>query len=220
MSIARTKTTKAAKEYSCEKCREPILKGESYISYKVGFRSRFVHRRHDLPGCRPRSSELESSMLSGAYAAIESAEDALSAGGFESPEDIASVMEEAAEGLREVAQQYSDAADSMGGAGEEMQERAEMIEAAADSFEEDDFTDYHTECESCDGSGKDTCPGCDGTGEADGSDPDTEEPETCEQCDGTGEVDCEAEGCDEGQVWDPGAAVEAAQSLLSDAELP
>ena len=133
MSMAKLKTQRAAKEYECEACREQILRGESYISYKVGFRSRYVHRRHDLPGCRPKPSERESSLVADCYAAQEDFE----AGTYESVDDIESAMQEVAERFREVAQQYDDASTDENGTewNVEAAERRDIVEAAADELD-------------------------------------------------------------------------------------
>lgn len=210
MSIARVYSHPSRKEYTCEKCRQPIPKGDTYLSYKVGFRSRYTHRRH--VGCRPRNSELESSMLSEAYAAVEGAEDAISSA--EVAEDFTAALEEAASGIREVAEQYREAAEAMGGAGYENEERADALESAADELESVDFDDNTEDCEVCEGSGKLDCENCAGTGEVDGNAGD------CSICNGTGEYDCDGEGCDNGQVFSADAAREAAQEALDAIEWP
>lgn len=222
MSIARVYSHPSRKEYTCEKCRQPIPKGDTYLSYKVGFRSGYTHRRH--VGCRPRNSELESSMLSEAYAAVEGAEDAISSA--EVAEDFTAALEEAASGIREVAEQYREAAEAMGGAGYENEERADALESAADELESVDFDDNTEDCEVCEGSGKVKCETCDGTGEDDSADPveadgdEVTDAESCAVCDGTGEVDCEEEGCEGGQVFSADAAREAAQEALDAIEWP
>jgi hypothetical protein len=155
VSIARINRSKFAarlgKQIKCEKCREPIEKGETYIWYFVGFRSRLKHVRHDRPECRPRTSELESSNKAEAFAAIEEAEDALAALRGEPGEasDIDEIVSAAAESINEVAGQYREADESFGGGGSTVSaEIADELEGAAqelESFQAD--TDEPDACE-------------------------------------------------------------------------
>ncbi len=142
MSQARlyqsTFAARQGKTLKCEKCGEPIVKGERYIWFKVGFRSPFKHVRHMRH--QPLDSERESSLLSGVMSAREDAESNIAGlmwnGDAESLiSDIRSELESAADGWRDVAGQYADAAESMGeGAGANMQETADSIESAADEL--------------------------------------------------------------------------------------
>jgi hypothetical protein len=166
MSLAKLHHQKARKEYTCEKCQATIPKGHEYIGYTVGFRSKYVHRRHT--DCAPRPSERESSMLADAYAAVEGAEDSMD--GLGSPDEFADVMADCASGIREVAEEYRAAAESMGSAGEENNERADTLDAVADELESVDFESCTMECEECEGTGKvngdaeTDCDNCDGEG--------------------------------------------------------
>jgi len=144
MSQARIKTSRFAARQgatlACQKCGEPIEKGEVYRWYFVGFRSRFKRVRCLRSGCTPRRSELESSAMAGAYSAVEGAEDALAALRLAGPEDdassVVSAVEEAASGIREVADQYREADEAFGGGGmTQSGELADMAEEAADALE-------------------------------------------------------------------------------------
>lgn len=181
MSLAKTKTTKAAKEYTCEKCREAILKGESYISYKVGFRSRYVHRRHDLPGCRPRPSERESSKLADVYAAQESAQDALDSldSNNASIEELESIRDEFAQAIRDVAEEYSEASTDDNGTvfNVDAEDRAYTLESAADEIENVDLESSRSDCQNCDGTGR--------YDQADREDGGAD----CDECEGSGSID-------------------------------
>jgi hypothetical protein len=126
---------------ACENCRNPIAKGEEYIWYKVGFRSSYKHVRCLRSACAPRESERESSLMAGVYSASEDAEANIANTTF-TPGDydgfvseLKSHLESAAEGWRDVASQYADAAESMGGAGSNMEETSYSIEGAADELE-------------------------------------------------------------------------------------
>ena len=146
MSQARVQTSTFAARLGatiqCGHCQRAIEKGEKYRWFKVGFRSRYKHIRCFRSDCTPRMSELESSLLSGAYSAIEGAEDTLRALDSSDPEDdtsnIDAAVNEAADGVREVADQYREAADAMGSAGEALEEKAQEIEDAV--FELESFS--------------------------------------------------------------------------------
>lgn len=134
---------------TCDRCGKEIRPGDPYRWYAVGFRSHFKRVRCTDAKCTPRPSELESSQLSEAYAAQEAAEDELRALRDGDPEDdassVRSAIETAAEGIRECAQLYRDAAEASPTGlvfGEDLNERADDIEAAADEldgFYPDDF---------------------------------------------------------------------------------
>lgn len=151
MSLARVTTQKAAKPYNCDRCKAEIVRGETYRAYKVGFRTRHRNIRCMKADCAPRDSELESSKLAGAYAAIEAGHDDVDAA--TTADEITAALETAAEGLREVAGEYTEAAEAMGEAGYEMTERAETLESSADTLESTSLSDIE-ECEQCDGTGE------------------------------------------------------------------
>lgn len=143
MSQARVKTSKFAarqgKTLTCQSCRREIEKGEVYRWWFKGFRSRFKHVRC-MTCPAPRASELESSNRADAYAAVEAAEDALTAFREGDPEEDASGVEsavnEAGSGIREVVDQYREADESFGGGGmTQSGEIADELEEAADTLE-------------------------------------------------------------------------------------
>ena len=137
MSLARIYHTKRSqKDLTCEKCRQPIPKGTPYLYFYVGFRSKYKHTRHD--SCAPRNSERESSMKSGAYAAIEAAEDSLRALDPETAEasEVEEIVSEAASALQETIDQYREADESWGGGGyTQSAEIADEIEASQQDLE-------------------------------------------------------------------------------------
>lgn len=145
MSVARLNRSKFAARLgatlACENCRNQIAKGETYLWYKVGFRSSYKHVRCLRSSCAPRESERESSLMAGVYSASEDAEYNIAnttfvAGDYDGfVSELKSHLESAAEGWRDVASQYADAAESMGGAGSNMEETSYSIEGAADELE-------------------------------------------------------------------------------------
>jgi phage FluMu protein Com len=171
MSVARVQTSKFAARKGatlrCGKCGKQIAKGEGYLWFKVGFRSRYKQVRCQTVGCYPTASERESSKMAGVYAAQESAaasiaEAALGDDPASFVDDLRSTLESAADDWRSVAEEYRDAAEAMGsyGAGANMDETANSIEYAADELgnwspDEDEPTpcDEHDEytpgCEGC-----------------------------------------------------------------------
>lgn len=160
MSQARVYTSprnagRKGKRLVCESCRNEIPKGEPYRWFKVGFRSRYKHVRCMRHQCTPTRSQLESSKMSGVYAAVETAESAVNGvawGGDAADvvQQLKSALEDAGSEFETVADEYSEAAEAMGGAGEQMKTVADSIRDAASelsSFEpSEDEPDFDT-CE-------------------------------------------------------------------------
>lgn len=139
----------------CGKCGEPIEKGQSYRWFKVGFRSRTKYIRCYKSGCTPKQSEMTTSKMAGVYAAIEDAEANLNAL-LGSPEDdtssIKSELESAAQSIRDVADEYREAADASPTGlvfGEDLNERADAVEAGADEIENWDAENEEPDFDSC-----------------------------------------------------------------------
>jgi hypothetical protein len=220
MSIARVTTVqKSRKPGKCEKCGIDLPVGSTYRHFKVGFRSRHVHKRCMASACSPKTSELESSMLSDVYAAMEDAED--QAGSVESVEDAQEILQVLADAIREVASAYEEASTNDDGVvfNTEAEERQQVLESAADDLESITLDDDTTaDCEACGGTGKVTCEQCDGSGSE--TTDEADEPEECGACLGTGETDCDAEECNDGQVLDPDALQSALIDAINGVELP
>lgn len=104
------KKSKVGKEIQCGRCQAPIVPGETYFYFSVGFRGSKSIRcsKH-----RPRQSELTGSKLSGAYAAMESVEDAMN-DKLATKETIADALESAASDVESVRDEYQDSYDSLG----------------------------------------------------------------------------------------------------------
>ncbi len=159
MSVARVYVSpsfaaRKGKTIKCESCGRAIEKGQPYRWFKVGFRSNWKHIRCMRSECTPRRSTLESSKMSGIYAAIETAEDSIGAVDWNgSAEDVVSSLKDALETagseFEDVASEYSEAAYSMGGAGESMQNVADSIENAASDLQSWDPNDEEPDFEQC-----------------------------------------------------------------------
>lgn len=201
MSIARVKQSAFAARkgatLSCHRCRREIAKGEVYLWWFKGFRSRFKHVR--CTACpRPRSSELESSNLAEAYAAQETAEDALDAMGEPGDSsDIDQVVGDMASSIEEVASTYREADEAFGGSGAtvsgEMADNLEQAQSDLEQFQAEEFDEDPRWCELHDG---------------DGVEADAAREEPCEDCD---RIQAEQK-----QTWWDGQ-VEAARDAVSSA---
>lgn len=126
---------RAAKETACDKCRKVIKKGDPYKWAKG--RSTGKKIRCEELGCKFRPSDLTGSdKLARLYGAQEAADDALGAWipgeGLAALEELCAAM---AEELRDVSNEYRDAAEAMGAAGGESEEKADNIEEWADEIQ-------------------------------------------------------------------------------------
>lgn len=154
MSIARVKTSAFAARKGatlrCQRCQREIAKGEVYRWWFVGFRSRY--KRVRCMTCpAPRTSELESSRLSEAYAAVETAEDALDA--VEAPGDegdLESILQDAASEIQSLADDYRSADEQFGGGGgTDSGQRADDLEQAAQDLEGWDAEEFDNDGHWC-----------------------------------------------------------------------
>lgn len=236
---------KSRKEFICNKCGQPIIKGSSYIWWQ------HMHspevRWHAAHG-HPRPSDLASSDKVARYCTVqEQVEDAMSALSNDANADnveelvqgLAQAMREGAEEIRSVGEEYTEAADNMESAFpngssviDEIREKADTCEAWADNLEsaadtvEAIDTDAFAcdtcdgsgtvECESCSGAGDYDCDTCNGTGAVEpGDDGDTD----CRVCDGTGRVECsDCEGTGELDCPDCDGTGDNLQSIIDEAQ--
>lgn len=141
MSLAKITVVRRAQkdQGECERCHTKLPAGSGYKHYSVGFRG--YKRRRCLECPDPLPSERESSKLAGVYAAQE----AVDVSTITTVEDAQEVLREFAENVREVAQEYADAADAMGEAGYEMQEKADVLNSSADDVEQTDLSEYEAD---------------------------------------------------------------------------
>lgn len=209
MSQARVKTVMRAQkdQGACEKCRTPLPKGSPYRWFKVGFRSRYKHRRCMSPACAPRPSELESSKLADVYSAQEDAEANIDAAG--DVEDVKVAVQEFVDRVNEVAEEYREAATNPNTGSvfnPEAEERADNLESAAS-----DLDGWEPDTEVLSAEDGEECSHCGGTGECSIADEGEngfedgeqcgdcgalhEEPQ-CGNCDGNGKFDVSQEDLD------------------------
>lgn len=137
---------------TCGKCRTKICKGDSYkwwANMLPGGRGSFRNIRCMSAACHPRPSEMTPGRRGELYAIQENAEDALDTlGAFEVIDDLEVIAADAAEALRELAQDMIDSADNMedgfGHATErsdELRERGDNLTNYADDVESVDLDD-------------------------------------------------------------------------------
>jgi hypothetical protein len=124
------KKSKAGKKIKCGRCSELIKPGEQYFYFSVGFRGPKSYRcfRH-----RPKQSELCGSKMSGAYAAIEGLEAAISEA--QDLSTISSALESAADDIEQVRDEYQESYDNLP---ENFQnnEQGETIQSNIDGLED------------------------------------------------------------------------------------
>lgn len=129
MSQAKVhRAAKARKKWTCGKCGVEVQVGEPVLSYTVGFRGQ-ERRRCDKPGCYPTRSERESSQVAPVYDAVDNA----NWNACENLDDLVATLNEIAEVMREVAQEYE--SSEMYEKNEDLQERAGMLNDSADTLE-------------------------------------------------------------------------------------
>lgn len=128
--IYTTRKRRDGSNYTCSKCHKDILQGQK--RYEWSFRYGGTYRRHVDCGY-PRQSELTQSKMAEVYSATEDLEDQLQGNDWVL-EDAENYVQEAAEAIREVANEYEEAAQNFGNAGEN-QERYEALDAYADEVE-------------------------------------------------------------------------------------
>lgn len=137
MSLARvTQVNRAMKDQG--ECGHPgcgvkIQKGDPYLWFKVGFRSRYKHVR--CVDHYPPQSARESSLVSAVFAAQE--DFAAQIDSLESHEDVLDALQQVADAVREVAGEYETAMYDQNGNvwNAEAEERYNALESAADELE-------------------------------------------------------------------------------------
>jgi len=139
--VKSAKGRKDGRARTCAGCGTEIKPGDSYkwFANRIG---RYSSRKNYCANCRIRPSMMTTSAnLSALYAAQEAAEDAL-ARNPESLTDIAEIVREYAQGVRDVGEMYVESADAMeDGFGhetyqsQEIREKADACESAADEAE-------------------------------------------------------------------------------------
>jgi len=152
---AVTHVKKSQKPQTCEKCGKKIPVGSPYKHCSPrAHRAARGHKRIRCDSCPSwRPSELTSSgALSALYGAQESAEDALDEWDGESIDDVRSILEDCASGIREAAETYRESAqnieDGFGhstSTSEDLVAKADNLESGADEVESVDLEDFDDE---------------------------------------------------------------------------
>jgi hypothetical protein len=143
--VTYVKSAKGRKDGSnrrCIKCGTEIKPGDSYkwLANRIG---RSSQRKNFCANCQVRPSDQTTSPhLQTIYAAQEAAEDALGQGGALTLADIAGIVRDYANGVREASESYAESADNMEeGFGhetyqsQEIREKAEACEQFADEVD-------------------------------------------------------------------------------------
>jgi len=176
--------SKPKEPYTCDFCRKPIEVGTPYkhITPKSGPYGGTKKTRHE--SCPTWQVWEYSNSLSAQLAQIaHSFNEGLD--GVESTDDVSSLLSEAAEEVRSIAEQKRESASAMEDGFGQATSVSEQLEETADSLDE-----WADEIEQADVPDIDDCEDCDGTGQVDVEDEDVPvdgEQEECTTCSGSGE---------------------------------
>lgn len=142
MSLAQVKHVRRAQkdQGKCSGCGKELPAGSEYRYYKPGFRGRMKIRMCMSDACTPRRSQLESSKLSEAYAAIENAEDRLRATGngegyVLTVESIQEIIDECASEIRNISEEYEQSIEAAPMLEDTVREKIELLDQFADELE-------------------------------------------------------------------------------------
>ena len=124
---------RAAGTVRCARCPEPIVKGQEYYQWAIkAQRGGTVYRQHTSHG-PVRQSQLTHSKMSGAYAAIEAAEDSIAAAG--SVDELEEALNDCISEIESVRDEYQESLDNMpeglqqGDTGQQIQEKIDELES-------------------------------------------------------------------------------------------
>ena len=155
MSIARVHTVaKSRKDQGkCGNCGQVLPKGSGYLYWLPYFRSNYKMVRCLDRACYPPPSVLESSKAATIYAAQESFE--ANVGDLITKDDIEAAVQEVADAVTEVKDEYDDALSSWEYGNEQLQEKVDHYESQAyeldgwqfDGADEFELCDEHDEAE-------------------------------------------------------------------------
>lgn len=187
--------------YTCDHCHKPIEVGTPYkwIAPKSGpYGGRRLNRHESCPTWQVWEY---SSSLSARVAQISYDFWTAFDGGFDDPDDVTSMLEDAASEIESLAEEKRESAtnieDGFGHpttASEELEQVADELESWAEDIRQADVPEKpepeEADCETCGGNGKDDCQTCEGTGESEETGDDGV-PVPCTDCGGSGQTDCE-----------------------------
>lgn len=117
----------------CSRCGDALPAGSAYQYWYPGFRSKYKIVRCMKTECYPRPSERETSKAATILAAQESFHD--NVGELETVEDIEAAVQEVAEAVGEVRDEYQEALDAWPSGNEQIQEKVDTYESAASEIE-------------------------------------------------------------------------------------
>lgn len=208
MKVTTTDKTRPLPNYTCEVCKTEITVGSPYkhVTPKSGPYGGTTRRRcAQCPTWQPW--DLSNALWARIDQVISPAQDAVEDAKSDHDADtIRSVLETAAQSIRELAEEKTGAADNMeSGFGHETEQSAELrdqgdqLEQWADEIGSADIPDFPEEPE-----GYQECYECGGSGMVDG--PETEHADggttECSECEGSGEVDATEVTEDQVNDWE------------------
>ena len=169
MSVARVTTvTKSRKDQGkCGRCGKELPAGTGYLYWMPYFRSNYKAVRCLDTACYPPPSERESSKAATIYAAQESFD--ANVGELSTKDDIEAAVQEVADAVTEVKDEYDEALSNWEHGNEALQEKVDHYESQADELDGWQFD------------GADEFELCDEHDEAE-ADREDEAVEACEQC--------------------------------------
>jgi hypothetical protein len=169
MSIAKVHTIEKSRkdQGECGKCGKPLPAGTGYRYWMPYFRSNTKRVRCLDAACTPPYSELESGKAATIYAAQEAFEENVK--GLDTKDDIEAAVQEVADAVSEVAEEYRSALDAWEYGNEQLEEKADHYES------------QHSEIESWEFDGAEEWDRCEDHEEAD-ADRDSESVEACDDC--------------------------------------
>lgn len=218
MKITESDKNQPLPNHSCEKCGKEIKVGDPYkhVTPKSGPYGGRTRRR--CAACPAWEAwDLSNALWARIEQVISPAQEAVEdAKSDHDAEAVRSALEEAAQGVRELAEEKSESAQNMeDGFGHEteqsmeLRDQGEQLEQWADEIEAADIPDFPEDPE-----GEEDCGECGGSGEVD--EPETEEADgdtvECSKCAGTGRV--EATEVTEDQVSDWETEVDSGADIL------
>lgn len=200
MAVTREDRSNPLDPYTCDYCHKGIAVGESYkhITPKSGPYGGTQRNRHE--SCPTWHVWDYSSSLAARLAQIGH-EFSTAIGDADTPDDVTSALEAAAEAARELAQEKRDSSEAIvegfqhsTSQSDELEEQADALDAWADEIENVTVPDLPDPEE-------EDCGECDGTGNDPEADPGDEDVPSCEACTGSCQVTPEEPTEDQMSEW-------------------
>jgi hypothetical protein len=205
LSVTMADKTKPLPNRNCGKCGVEIKVGDPYkhISPRSGpYGGRTLYRCASCPSWHvwEYSSSLSARLAEISYNFSEAIDSA------ESEDDVQTALNEAAEAVREIAQEKGESADNIEQGfqheteqSQELRDISEQLESWADEIENATIPDFpdpeEAECEECGGTGVIENPDYDAEAE------DSEEEITCDTCSGSGRFEGDEPSTEQYEAW-------------------